>query len=397
MPNFNTADGELSTVFITDAEIVGRYVQNATLWAAGTGGSGRLGNGATSGTYNALFQTASNTTNWSTVSCSGGNAWNSHGGVKTDGTLWMWGGNAYGQLGINNKVTQSVPTQVGTESFWVQMSTTNRTVMAIRTDGTLWGWGDSSGMLPSGTSTSSPVLVSSGFWKQISVGSSTGGIKTDGTLWMWGDNYFCTLGTGDNTSRSTPVQIGTDTTWKQVSTHGGLPLASHGIKKDGTLWGWGTNNYGGLGLGVTGSLMTKYSTPVQIVSGTSGWTTLADGCSRSCAAIKTDGTLWVWGRNGNGELGTNDATIRSTPVQTVAGGSNWKTIQFGGYGNAFGHTKAIKSDGTLWAWGHNAYGQLGIGNTSSQSSPVQIGTDTNWKTVACGYNVSFAVRYPQNY
>lgn len=399
MPNFNSADGDLTTVFITDSDVIGRYVQDGTLWAAGFAGSGRLANGGTSGTNNAMFRTAANTTNWSTVCGSGGNAWNHHGGVKTNGTLWMWGGNAYGQLGQNDRTDRSTPVQVGTESFWVQLSFSDKTILAIRTDGTLWGWGVGGNVLPSGTTRSSPVLVYSGgsTWKQISAGGSTGGVKTDGTLWTWGENSWAQLGVGDTTTRTTPVQVGTDTAWKQVAMHGSLGLASHGIKTDGTLWGWGSNAYGGLGIGATGDFVTKYSTPVQIVSGTSDWKTLGDGAARSSAAIKTDGTLWVWGRNANGELGTNDTTIRSTPVQTIAGGSNWKTIHFGSYGNAFAHTKAIKSDGTLWAWGHNGYGQLGIGNTSSQSSPVQIGTDTNWKTAACGYNCSFAVKYPDRY
>ncbi|NDD85210.1 DUF4376 domain-containing protein [bacterium] len=196
-------------------------------------------------------------------------------------------------------------------------------------------------------------------WKQVACGGShTACIKTDGTLWMWGRNDNGRLGTNDTTHRSSPVQtVAGGTNWKQVAGGGNYTGC---IKTDGTLWMWGSNGSGQLGDNTT----NDKSSPVQTVVGGTNWKQVACGSHTGC--IKTDGTLWMWGYNFYGQLGDNTGTNRSSPVQTVAGGTNWKQVACGG-----NHTACIKTDGTLWMWGYNFFGQLGDNTGTTRTSPVQ--------------------------
>ena len=148
------------------------------------------------------------------------------------------------------------------------------------------------------------------------------------------------------------------------------------------LWTWGSNQYGQLG----DNTVTSKSSPVQTIAGGTNWKQVATR-GMNMAAIKTDGTLWAWGSNVAGELGDNTITNRSSPVQTITGGTNWKSVACGYF-----HTAAIKTDGTLWTWGYNAYAQLGDNTVTSKSSPVQTITGgTNWKSVACGHAHTAAI------
>src|SRR5574343_230437 len=144
------------------------------------------------------------------------------------------------------------------------------------------------------------------------------------------------------------------------------------------LWAWGRNNTGALGDNTT----ADKSSPVQTITGGTNWKQVV--CSRGAwtIAIKTDGTLWGWGQNSQYPLGTTTTDWRSSPVQTLAGGTNWKQVSGG-----TNHSCAIKTDGTLWTWGDNFYGQLGdnISSGSAKSSPTQtIASGTNWKQVSAG-------------
>ena len=242
----------------------------------------------------------------------------------------------------------------------------------------LFSWGDGNNGqlgLGNGTDRSSPVQIGSlTSWKQVSCGRLYTAItKTDGTLWVCGNNNYGQLGLGNTTLRSSPVQVGTLTNWKQVSA--GASGVISAIKTDGTLWLWGYNQYGQLGLGD----ITYRSSPVQL--GTlANWKQVSAGpaYSSTVAAIKTDGTLWMWGSNSSGQLGLGDFNDRSSPVQ-VGSLTGWKQVNVG---NSF--IAAIKTNGTLWTWGSNTEGQLGLGNDVGTSSPVQIGTLTNWKQLTTG-------------
>jgi alpha-tubulin suppressor-like RCC1 family protein len=349
------------------------------LWGWGRNSSGQLG------TNHALDRSTPVTTflggtNWKQVAGGG----NHTAAIKTDGTLWNWGGNDFtGQLGINDTTARSTPVTTflgGTN--WKSVSCGDAHTAAIKTDGTLWTWGDNGqGQLGIGNVTrkSTPVTTFLGGtnWKSVACGRlHTTAIKTDGTLWTWGWNTNGQLGVNNATARNTPVTtILGGTNWKSVSGGGYHTTA---IKTDGTLWIWGRNTTGQLGINDA----LDRSTPVTTFLGGTNWKQVAGGGNHT-AAIKTDGTLWVWGNNTTGQLGINDTTNRSTPVTTFLGGTNWKSVS-GGYF----HTIALKTDGTLWTWGRNSYGQLGInaaGAATNRSTPVTTFLGgTNWKSVAGG-------------
>jgi alpha-tubulin suppressor-like RCC1 family protein len=310
--------------------------------------------------------------------------------------LWLWGFNNGGQLGDSSVSNRSSPVQtVSAGANWRQVDARIDVTACIKTNGQLWLWGSGSyGRLGNNATTdrSSPVQTVSATtnWKQVACGDrQTAAIKTDGTLWMWGNGADGRLGTNDITSRSSPVQtVSAGTNWRQVSCGNAFTGA---IKTDGTLWMWGFNNLGQL---ATNDRLVR-SSPVQTVSAGTNWrqVSCASGSFAShCSAIKTDGTLWGWGPNGSGQLGSNDTSARSSPVQTIAGGTNWKQVACGD-----SHTGAIKTDGTLWLWGQNRYGTLGINNTIRVSSPVQtVSGGTNWTQVSCGNELTATIRDMSN-
>jgi len=153
--------------------------------------------------------------------------------------------------------------------------------------------------------------------------------------------------------------VGTDSDWAEIALGDWHTL---GRKTNSTLWAWGRNNYGQLGLGDTGRKII----PSQIGSGTN-WSTVTAGYNHTLA-IKTNGTIWSWGQNNYGQLGLGDNTNRTTPTQ-VTMATDWSSISAGGY-----HSLGLKSTGRLWAWGYNFYGQLGLGNTINRNIPCWLGT-----------------------
>jgi alpha-tubulin suppressor-like RCC1 family protein len=335
-------------------------------------------------------QTIAGGTNWKYISS--GSGYRSIGGIKTDGTLWTWGQNFWGNLGDGTITNRSSPVQTiagGTD--WSIISVGQQHAAAIKTDGTLWTWGNNgyTGDLTGGAlgdntvvHRSSPVQTVAGGtnWRFVAGGFyETAAIKTDGTLWVWGLNYWGQLGDGTIISRSSPVQTITGgTNWKHVSVNGHATA----IKTDGTLWTWGVNYQGLLGDGTT----TDRSSPVQTIAGGTNWSQGSSGASQT-AAIKTDGTLWTWGRNYQGVLGDGTTTNRSSPVQTISGGTDWKAVHI-----TVANLVAIKTDGTLWTCGSNYQGVLGDGTLTHRSSPVQtVAGGTNWKQIGSTRSAIFAL------
>ena len=364
--------------------------RDGTLWTWGSGGQGRLGNGATTGNISTPVTTFSGGTNWRQVS-----AGNRHvGAIKTDGTLWTWGHGEQGRLG-NGATTGNISTPVTTftgGTNWRQVGCGYRHTAAIKTDGTLWTWGFGlNGQLGNALiilSISTPVTTFTGGtnWRQVACGgNSTAAVKTDGTLWTWGYAGNGRLGNKAITGNiSTPVTtFAGGNNWKQVSCGYSHTAA---IKTDGTLWVWGIGNYGRLGNGATTG---NISTPVTTFAGGTNWKQV--GCGyRHTAAIKTDGTLWTWGSGSNGQLGNTQTTSVSTPVTTFSGGTNWRQVSSGD-----SHTVAIKTDGTLWTWGYGGRGRLGDAViTGNRNTPVTtFAGGTNWKQAAGGGEYIAALTY----
>ena len=317
------------------------------------------------------------------------------GGVRNDGTLWTWGSNDKGKLGLNQSspTKLSSPTQVGTESTWSEIHPGDKHALGLKNDGTLWSMGgNQKGQLGLNNTAqySSPTQIP-GTWSGSNIVSGSyfsAAVKSDNTLWVWGRNYEGQLGQNQQgVDYSSPVQI-TGTTWSYC-THPEYQFAL-ATKTDGTLWAWGHNT--AWAMGINQPTTTYRSSPVQI-PGT--WATGRQqicGAEKSSAGIKADGTLWTWGMNQEGQLGQNTPvnTYQSSPVQ-VGTDTDWLKVDIGGYGPSGQATLALKTDGTLWAWGTNAVdtngivGQLGqnVPNQANQhrSSPVQIGTQTNWTKI----------------
>jgi alpha-tubulin suppressor-like RCC1 family protein len=260
------------------------------------------------------------------------------------------------------------------------------------TFGALWVWGSNNvGQLGLGNLTpySSPKQVGSlTTWASLAAAGSGGNmvlaVKDDNTLWSWGSNYWGNLGLGTSgagTYKSSPTQVGALTNWAKNNSYI-IVYASDcfATKTDGTLWSWGQGgNSGMLGLGN----LTAYSSPKQ-VGALTNWG-LVGQFSSGGFGVKTNGTLWSWGYNGSGALGLGNLTSYSSPKQ-VGSLTTWASVSC-----PYSGVLALKTDGTIWSWGGASVGELGLGNTTSYSSPKQIGSLTNWLNISAGMYNGFAV------
>lgn len=407
---------------------------DGTLWAWGYNTFGELGDGTR--TFKSSPIKIGALTDW--LSAVNGNELCA--AVKTDGTLWTWGRNFFGGMGDGTITAKSSPVKIGVLTDWAQVAVGDGGVIALKRDGSVWTIGNnSSGQLGDGTivSKSSPIRVGAlTDWAQVDLYSSRAyAIKNDGTLWAWGDNAFGGLGDGTVAKKSSPIKIGTLTDWKQVSSTNDGVVAR---KVDGTVWAWGWNDYGQLGDGtvvsksspikigaltdwavVTGGsthiialrgisvppsgsepgvlyswgqgwvgdgTTNSYSSPLKIGVATN-WKAVANG-QKATSAVKTDGTLWGWGANINfwGQFGDGTTTNKSTPTQ-VGALSDWKQVSQG-----MDDVGAVKLDGTLWTWGRNQRGALGLGPVGIRVSATKVGTLTDWKQVSMGNQVCVAVK-----
>jgi alpha-tubulin suppressor-like RCC1 family protein len=322
-------------------------------------------------------------TNWESVSASNKSSFS----IKTDNTLWAWGYNEFGQLGLNISglaYSRSSPIQVGALTNWATVSSANNFCIANKSNGTLFAWGRNSfGQLGDGTvvGKSSPVQIGAlTTWAYVSAGGTfSAAVTTAGTLFAWGFNLLGQLGDGTIVSRSSPVQIGALTDWAKVSTG----VACLAIKTNGTLWSWGANSEGCLGLNIAGN--SYRSSPVQ-VGALTNWSSIS--ISDQSLAVKTDGTLWAWGNNNSGvsgKVGDNSTVNRSSPVQ-LGSLTTWSRVSAGSESSF-----ATKTDGTLWAWGGNLSGTLGDNTTVAKSSPIQVGVLTNWYDIDAGATHTLAI------
>ena len=374
--SIRATDGELQDADKTFAVTVTvPPVTYGGLWTWGSNASGNLG--LNDKIYRSSPVQVGSGTTWNEIS----SGTESILAIKTDGTAWVWGASDSGQLGLNDATIygrRSSPTQLGTLTNWSKASVGRLSMKAIKTDGTLWSWGGNArGQLGLSTATtgfgyrSSPSQVGTDTNWYLLAGRYLHALstKTNGTLWLWGDNSYGQLGLNDRVARSSPIQLGTDT-WSKISGDNSVSCA---IKTNGTLWLWGGNFYGQLAQ----NDQVYRSSPVQVGTDTN-WSTVDNNGGR-IMAIKTNGTLWaLGGRNQNGQLGLNDRIYRSSPVQ-VGALTNWSSVSMRSLS-----TFALKTDGTLWAWGRGSDGELGLSINTSRSSPVQIGSGTNWSVLSAG-------------
>jgi alpha-tubulin suppressor-like RCC1 family protein len=330
------------------------------LWAWGDNGYGQLGDGTAD---IRVTPSAIGGSDWLALNC--GYAYSL--GIKTNRTLWAWGDNGYGQLGDINIVDSTIPNQIGAESDWSMFSGGDNHSLGLKTNRILWAWGDNEfGQLGDSDiwNYDQRQIGASSDWLILACGSNHSlGLKTNRTLWVWGLNSSGQLGDGTTTNRTTPRNIGATSDWSMLS---GGENHSLGIKTNCTLWAWGKNDVGQLGLGYTSISVTNL-TPIGIDS---DWVVIASGDNHAIA-LKNNGAIWSWGDNQYGQLGLGDpyeiGANRATPTQ-IGTNSDCVSIVTGGL-----HSIAIKTNGTLWAWGRNFEGQLGLGDTVNRNVPTLIG------------------------
>ena len=236
-------------------------------------------------------------------------------GIRTDHTLWCWGQNDVGQLGLGDTKKRATPSQVGHRTDWAGLAAGFDHTCATRTDHSLWCWGSGRagqlGLGEKGGRTAPSRVGADTNWTSVVAGyTHTCGIRTDHTLWCWGgDSFAGQLGLGDHTDRSRPTQVGTRTDWA-VARAGDSHTCATRINH--TLWCWGNNASGQLGLGDLGNR----SRPTQVGKRTD-WADLGAGDGYHTCALRTNHTLWCWGFNGSGQLGLGDTNIGQRPRRSA--------------------------------------------------------------------------------
>ena len=317
---------------------------------------------------------------------------------KSDGTIWCWGDNEYGQLGDGTTNNSASPVQVAALGTTVAgLAVGGYHTCAVKSDGTIWCWGNNSeGQLGNGTMTSSPLPVQvtalgASVTEAAAGASTTCAVKSDGTLWCWGENTESELGNGavcpgggmmpPDCPTPSPVQVSGLTGVIHVATGWDHTCA---VTTGGMLFCWGSNEFGQLGYGGTGgavgcqpfgNVASCQPVPVYVAGLGASVVEVTADLTHTCAR-KSDGTLWCWGDNGVGALGNGTLTGSATcqggygtgiqpecepsPVQLTSLGN--ATTRIGAGGNC-----AVKTDRTLWCWGLNGAGDLGDGTTTGQS------------------------------
>jgi alpha-tubulin suppressor-like RCC1 family protein len=331
---------------------------DGTVWDWGLNGSGELGNGTTNNSPVPVQVLGPGGVGYLTsiTAIMGGELHNF--ALKSDGTVWSWGMNFFGQLGdgstnwgaISNRST--TPVQVSGLTSVKSLGGRGYHSMALKTDGSIWCWGDNaSGQLGNGVAygsgTNRPVQVI-GLTNPVSI--SGGGffslaLLADGTVRSWGDNSHGQLGDGTTSNRYAPVTVTGLSNVVQIS--GGW-FHAMALKSDGTAWAWGENSRGEIGDGTT----NRRTTAVQ-VAGLSNVVSVWGGDNNSMA-LRSDGTVWKWGVNQYGEQGdgtSDDGTVPHPSAQQVPGLTNVAVAVCRDY-----HCICIKWDGTVWVWGDNRYG-----------------------------------------
>ena len=286
--------------------------------------------------------------------------------VDFSGVLYGWGLNTDGQLGQSDTIYRSSPVQIGTALNWTKIYTTNGNTIGLTGNGGLYAWGKNNvGQLGDNTtvSRSSPVQIFGGGVSSVCQGLSYVAIvKTDGTLWTWGLNNNGNLASGTTINRSSPVQVGTLTTWTKVVS---TLLGVVALQSNNTLWSWGNNQYGQIGDNTT----ISRSSPVQISTPISAWIDI-NAFGTTVFASGNNNIIYGWGRNQNGQLGVSDTISRSSPVQVSTNRPLPNSDLFSGIDVQSVYTNS----GVLFMMGLNTSGQLGDNTISNRSSPVQIGS-----------------------
>ncbi|XXX78917.1 hypothetical protein WMF30_09080 [Sorangium sp. So ce134] len=346
---------------------------DGTVWAFGSNSHGQLGISTATTQRNTAVQVSS-ISNAGAIACGG----NSSAVLLPTGHVRTWGENSKGQLG-DGVLGQSrfLPTRVRgafdsqTVAMWNQG-------LAVRKDGTIEAWGRNEyGELGDGARTDprpEPRRVPSiSGVRSVEAGLSWSmALKKDGTVWAWGSNGYSKMGDGENcgsnvvSSIHTPRQVPGLYDIVQINAYGFIGYA---LKKDGTVWGWGRSRYHSFG-DLSGCRPAQIPGLSDIVAIDAGY--------YFALALKKDGTLWAWGFNSWGQLGDGTRIDRSTPVQVK---NLTNVVRFGAGGIS---SAAITADGKIWTWGGNREGELGVTGTLGRALPAKVPGLSSFVDVSVG-------------
>lgn len=360
-------------------------------WAWGLNSDGELGNGTVT-PYSGVSSPVQVTGLTRVVAVAGGDQHSL--GLMSDGTVWAWGNDGWGQLGNGQYAPSATPIQVPGLSGVTAIAAGSLHSLALKSDGSVWAWGfDYYGQVGNGTSGGnvlSPARVKGlGRVTDIAAGGFTSyALKSDGSVWAWGYDGQGELGNGiaDEHAHSVPSKVRNLSTAVAIAGGAAHALA---IVAGGKAVAWGDNQTSELGAATTATC-SVYATPCSkvpvAVSVLTGVVSLAGGYGSSFA-VKSDGTAWGWGQDGYGELGNGSAQLfccvkspvkaKVTGVRAVAAGASY--------------TLWLASDGSVWAAGANDFGQLGNGTFKDSVVPVKVSL-TGVTAIAAGHSHSLAVR-----
>lgn len=336
---------------------------NGSLWATGWDLYGQLGNGAYDTSYPYGVDTPVQILSSGVAAISAGGEHSLF--LKTNGSLWAMGWNAYGQLGdgttdAGNYETNH-PEQIVSSGVTAISAGLNHSLF-LKSGGSLWAMGDNSyGQLGDGGSnggnylTNRPEKIVASNVTAIAAGYRHSlFLKSDGSLWGMGDNAYGQLGNGMWTGTNVPMEIVSS----NVTAIAAGDQDSFFLESDGSLWGMGNNAIGQLGM----AGFTATNLPVELV--TSNVTAVGVGSSH-VVFLKSDGSLWAAGGNHYGQLGNGTFSNLSQPAQILSSGVS--AVAAG-----YGHTVLVETNGSLWGMGDNLLGQLGNGNLIGTNVPVQL-------------------------
>jgi YVTN family beta-propeller protein len=351
--------------------------------AWGANGSGQLGDGSGNDQHTPVRVSGLT----GVVSVAGG--WSHSLAVKGDGTVLACGLNTKGELGDNKaEIWIGTPVQVPGLTGVELVAAGGQHSLALKSDGTVWAWGENDhGQVGNGSATGNdeptPVLVS-GLTGVVAVAAGqfhSLAVKSDRTVWAWGAD-------GTGADHLAPVQVSGLTGAVAVAAGWQHSLV---LKNDRTVWAWGRGDSGQLGNNST----SDSTTPVQ-VQGPGGSGNLTDvvavaGGGYHSLAVKSDGTAWAWGNDGNGQLGNNSTSNSSTPVQVKGPGGSGNLTGAAAVAAGRYHSLALEGDGTVRAWGGNDSGQLGDNTVNEIHTPVQVSSLTWAVSVAAGDTHSLGI------
>ncbi|HLY74301.1 MAG TPA: RCC1 repeat-containing protein [Planctomycetota bacterium] len=370
---------------------------DGTVWGWGDNTTGQTGNGDSipSSTSPPPVTTPAQVVNLTEVTAiSAGRGFGL--ALRKDGSVWAWGDDTVGQLGDGSSSAPfivTIPTQVllPVGSVMTSISAGAYHGLALRSDGTVWAWGDNiEGELGAGLASTVPVrnpVQVQNLTQATAIGAGTRwsmAVFDGGSVCTWGQNDLGQLGTGQGEDYSNPRQVSNLTGATALSTGGAFSM---GLRTGGSLYAWGDNTTGELG---QGSHLAESPLPVQVVPSSTGFTAISAGPGFGLALL-SNGNVFAWGNNSSGELGNGSTSTTPVTFMGAVGlpvGSVCTAVSAGGN---FG--LALRSDGSVWAWGDNTFGEVGNGTTSTTpvTTPVQVSFPVGSVVTAISAGPDFAL------